>query len=695
MGQSFPKKDLFTLYKENSFQEIQNIISKGVDVNSKNENEETILHLICKNENQFQNQFQMIEFLISKGADVNAKTNYSKETPLQYACQSQSQNSIDVIKFLISKGADVNAKNDVDETPLHYVCKTNSIESVKFLVSKGADVNAKTKYNETALHYSCRFQNENTFEFVKFFISKGLDINDTNYQQETSLHLICKNGNENTNLFEMIKFLFEKGADINAKTKYNETALQFVCQSQNPSQFEIVKFLISKGADFNLKTNSEETYLHLVCKQPNSLEIVEFLVSKGLDVNARTFRNETPLILACQQNLIEIAKYLISKGANVNVKLTSQQTPLLIASEKKSFEMVKVLIENGADVNLPNFYQETALLILCKLQIQTENSLKIVKFLVQNGANINAKTTYDETPFFLAIHNQNNKLYSILIANDFNAFDIKQYRLISQENLDLWIQIYSINQDLNNFFKLNQNENFSDFQIESNDGFKFNVHKLILSSRLDYNQSILEKFIVNCQKNPKQNVQIALNFLYTGFPDFDQFYDQIDTLKNSPDSFYSEKKELKSKWNQKKKIMQEFFKQIGFDLKWIESKKGIKGILKDLKKLYQQNDSKDFKIIIEENGKEKEIKVHKLVLIIRSELFKGMFQLNIEDKSNQVHDYSKKSFQTLNQIIYFLYHDKFDKEIKINREMKEELRDVKDYYQLNENSIIDLFLKKI
>ncbi|KAJ5074480.1 speckle-type poz protein [Anaeramoeba ignava] len=124
-------------------------------------------------------------------------------------------------------------------------------------------------------------------------------------------------------------------------------------------------------------------------------------------------------------------------------------------------------------------------------------------------------------------------------------------------------------------------------------------------------------------------------------------------------------------------------------------KKGRKGIIKDLSKLYEKEETKNFKIIC---SNEKEIKVHKLILIIRSELFKAMFELNIQDSTNQVHDYSKKRNETIQQFIYFLYHDEFKIEINKNKnyeEINEELEDIKDYFQLNPNSIIDLILNKI
>ncbi|KAJ5069759.1 hypothetical protein M0811_02336 [Anaeramoeba ignava] len=54
-----------------------------------------------------------------------------------------------------------------------------------------------------------------------------------------------------------------------------------------------------------------------------------------------------------------------------------------------------------------------------------------------------------------------------------------------------------------------------------------------------------------------------------------------------------------------------------------------------------------------------------------------------------------KSFETINQLIYFLYHDEFDKTKEITNEMIGELREAKEYFQLNQNSIINLFLEDL
>ncbi|KAJ6236804.1 hypothetical protein M0813_27549 [Anaeramoeba flamelloides] len=166
---------------------------------------------------------------------------------------------------------------------------------------------------------------------------------------------------------------------------------------------------------------------------------------------------------------------------------------------------------------------------------------------------------------------------------------------------------------------------------------------------------------------------------------------------------------------------------------------------KDLLKLYNDNESKDFSIYVEKktftnqknrkqnkNKKRKEnekimetnvgnekptigeeqdknkqnkkinkineekeyerIKVHKLILLTRSKLFSDMFDnLNEEEKNiNQIRDYTGKSKDSIEILMKYFYTDKMDLNenelFKIDPELIfEELEDSIEYYQLNEN----------
>ncbi|MEO1219597.1 MAG: ankyrin repeat domain-containing protein [Bacteroidota bacterium] len=62
---------------------------------------------------------QLLEYLISKGADINARDNEGK-TPLHIAAAARNY---PVVQCLISKGADINAQDNGGKTPLHTAVK--------------------------------------------------------------------------------------------------------------------------------------------------------------------------------------------------------------------------------------------------------------------------------------------------------------------------------------------------------------------------------------------------------------------------------------------------------------------------------------------------------------------------------------------------------------------------------------------
>ncbi|KAJ5071635.1 ankyrin repeat [Anaeramoeba ignava] len=682
MSEKDINQEFISKCENGTIEEIQNLINlNGSNINLKSLTTQRSIHLICQFQNQ-ENSLEIIKYLVENGINANSKNN-KREAPLHLICQYQTKNeySIEIMKYLLSKGADINSKCFGNQTPLHYAY-------------------------ETVLHLICQyhFQNEQekekekSFEIFKYLIEKEADINAKNKENETPLHLICEYQQKKENLFEVIKYLIEKEADINAKNKENETPLHLICEFQNKENaLEVIKYLIGKGADVNAKNDKNETPLHYALKyyfqylylKENAFEVIKYLILRGADINIPNKTNETPLHLVCksqqnQQNSLEMAKYLIKMGSNVNAKADRNETPLHY---------------------------------VCEFQKSQENSIKIAKALIKNGANVDAAAKGNRIALYFAIQKGNLKLVELLLMNDADLVDLATAPKLTPEINENSSQIYSINEDLNNLLK--SNENFSDFQIQSNDSFKFQVHKKFLLLRFDNDEKILQKFIDICSQKSKEDVQIALNFLYTGFTDFDYFIESFNNFIRyynehqkitkaviekkisypqhnrrvviNSELFQKEKSKKIEKSKKENEMILTLFKEIGIDSNWIEIKKGRKGIIKDLSKLYEENETKDFKIIFDN---EKEIKVHKLILIIRSELFKGMF-LNVQDKSNQVHDYSGKSFETIQEFIYFIYHDKFSKNIKKEKEIiLEEYFDLKDYYQLNQNSIIDLFLKE-
>jgi ankyrin repeat protein len=75
-----------------------------------------------------------VQKLISKGADVNAKDNIGM-TPLMAAAEEGRK---DVCELLISKGADINAQDKDGKTALKYAIENSKNDVADFLRSKGA-----------------------------------------------------------------------------------------------------------------------------------------------------------------------------------------------------------------------------------------------------------------------------------------------------------------------------------------------------------------------------------------------------------------------------------------------------------------------------------------------------------------------------------------------------------------------------
>ncbi|KAJ5077384.1 hypothetical protein M0811_05906 [Anaeramoeba ignava] len=186
---------------------------------------------------------------------------------------------------------------------------------------------------------------------------------------------------------------------------------------------------------------------------------------------------------------------------------------------------------------------------------------------------------------------------------------------------------------------------------------KIPIHKLIIQNRLKINENQIKNELYSIlSQNSQKEVNILLKWIYFG----KVLYQDLSIFK-----------EWKNKLSNICKI---------------EFKRGIKSLLKDLEILMNSKETKDFQII----SNNQEIKVHKIILITRSELYRGMFNIS-EDKSNSVHEYSNKQTETIQSLIHFFYTDNIPK-IE-NEKIYEELKECVDYFQLNSERLIKIIQK--
>ncbi|KAJ5069786.1 ubiquitin-protein ligase e3a-related [Anaeramoeba ignava] len=197
--------------------------------------------------------------------------------------------------------------------------------------------------------------------------------------------------------------------------------------------------------------------------------------------------------------------------------------------------------------------------------------------------------------------------------------------------------------------KLFRRKEFCDISFKTENGEIIEAHKLILKYRLNQNQIEKLKEIIS-KKSIKESNQI---------------FEMIYSNRIINPKLYSEIKEI------------------------INSNEKIE---ETIKRIYLNENEKDF--IIER--KEKQYKFPKLILIMRSELYRGMFLSVTNDTSNKVRDYSELSNKSFQIFEYWIYSNQIKKGIKITQEIINEIKIGIDYFQLNQTypNLFDLLINK-
>ncbi|KAJ5079059.1 btk-binding protein-related [Anaeramoeba ignava] len=200
--------------------------------------------------------------------------------------------------------------------------------------------------------------------------------------------------------------------------------------------------------------------------------------------------------------------------------------------------------------------------------------------------------------------------------------------------------------------KLFKRKEFCDISFKTENGEIIKAHKLILKYRLNQNENEIEKLQeIISQKSIKESNQIFEMIYSNNFKINSKLYSEIKEIINS---------------NEK--------------------------IEETMKRIYlNENENENEKDFIIER-KEKQYKFPKLMLIMRSELYRGMFLSVTEDKSNKVTDYSELSNKSFQIFEYWIYSNQIKEGIQITQQIINEIQRGIGYFQLNQTNpnLLDL-----
>lgn len=128
--------------REGDLNEISQLLSQGVDVNSRDESRETALI-----EAALSGQTRIAAVLIEASADIEAR-NDRGFTALHAAAYS---GSVEIAALLLDHGAEVDALSKHKITPLHVAAEENQAAVAELLIARGAEVEAIQVYGYTPL----------------------------------------------------------------------------------------------------------------------------------------------------------------------------------------------------------------------------------------------------------------------------------------------------------------------------------------------------------------------------------------------------------------------------------------------------------------------------------------------------------------------------------------------------------------
>ncbi len=249
---------------------------------------------------------QILGILMERGADIESRDD-ANETPLHVAAKNANAFAV---KLLLQRGASIIACNDHCDTPIHLAIGHMTPDSslirfplqesddqaltIEYLLDRGSNVNATNQSNQTPLHIAACFRCELTI--FNDLVQHGAVVDATNNDNATPLHLAVK-----------------MGPVLNANKVEGRWRISWVASRQ------IIQFLIKNGEDSRmLREVADKVCQTLRSYHPNIVTRRFEDPPSGMDCEpVEPERPQTTWVK-------DVSNLLRSRGASINPEETSR-----------------------------------------------------------------------------------------------------------------------------------------------------------------------------------------------------------------------------------------------------------------------------------------------------------------------------------------------------------------------------------
>ena len=440
------------------------LLANGADVNAKDGNELTALHIAAQH-----GHTQVIRVLLEH-ADINVNLqNEEDQTALSLAAQ---MGHLDAVKLLVGRDDiwvnardhenwtpllcalhegheavaeqivstdrfTANSKDEDGRTPLSWAAEKGLSAAVHWLLARGdVDVDSEDNKRRTPLFWATH----GSGEVMRQLLEEGeAQINKSAMDGSTALHEAVKE------LFEeAVVLLLRHRADFEAEDECKMSAMDVALVF---GSVQMVKVLLTNGVRLRMDSNGN-TALHAIVYNFNDQairqmrserekrqvnitwynndmpamidpglgrydEMVQLLVDNGIDIDGHNKDGRTPLQTATIEGHETLVKILLMHQANIDADDRYGATPLLLALSLGNDAMAQRLLEHGANI------EAEAKDGIRPLHLSAySGNLAMTQMLLENGANIHAQDNKGATALHIATFQGHERLVAVLLDNE-------------------------------------------------------------------------------------------------------------------------------------------------------------------------------------------------------------------------------------------------------------------------------------
>jgi len=326
---SIPQKSskvcLHAMIAQSKLRCLQAVIHAGVDVNYREDYDDSILLLAVNTGNWW-----IVKCLVDAGANLNDDGEFLITSCLERGC-------LDIATMLIDAGA---------PSSLCHAVSIGDIGLMERFLSEGVEL-VDDRYNALAKAVAVGRK-----DIVQLLVTKNLYSNKID-KIISALYTAVKQGDIQT-----AQMLFEYGARVIGVRMWHKTFpnehnddTNALSLAMNDSENSIVKMLLHNGADFNVSADSHHwrTPLDEVCVT-GDVSVARMLIDNGADLSGPKRAFDKPLLIeAITNDHDELACCFIEKGVNVSICTSIDGTALSLALRKATCpKAIKMLEEMGA-----------------------------------------------------------------------------------------------------------------------------------------------------------------------------------------------------------------------------------------------------------------------------------------------------------------------------------------------------------